>query len=318
MKAIILAGGFATRLWPLTENEAKPLLLLQNVPLIKHIIDNIPVNIDIIISTNKVFEEKFIVLKKSLKRKNIEIFIEDSANEKTKKGALGAVSLIIKTKNIKESCLILAGDNYFACDFSDLIKKYNQKNPLIAVYDIKEKKYAKQFGVIVSKNKKTVDLFQEKPENPLSTLVSTGAFILPTTVFPFLLEYAIHNNDDLGGIFEYLHQKNIDINIYTFTEPWFDIGSFQGYLEAHKQIQKDSILKHESAEIKNSKLLGAVSIASNCEIKDSILENVIVFPGTKIEKSELRNCIIDQNSRILGLDISYQIIRANSFLKNFC
>ena len=59
MKCIVLAGGFATRLWPLTENKAKPLLHLKDKPLISHIVDGLPKDMEIIVSTNAVFENEF-------------------------------------------------------------------------------------------------------------------------------------------------------------------------------------------------------------------------------------------------------------------
>ncbi len=315
MKAIILAGGFATRLWPLTEKKAKPLLLLKNKELVTHIVESIPENIEIIISTNKIFEKDFLNWKEKRfkNRKNIEIFIEDSKNDKGKKGALGALSLIIQEKNIKEDFMVLAGDNYFGFDFKKFIDSY-ENNPILAVYDVKDLEKAKQFGIVISKNGKTVDEFQEKPENPKSTLASTGAYIFPAKVAKDIIEYAEKKNDDLGGIFEHLKQKNQTINIFSFNEYWFDIGSFQGYLDSHKSIQKESIFYDESCKIKNSELKGAVSISENCEIEDSILENVILFPGIKIKNCEIRNAIIDENCIIENIDISYKIIRANSVL----
>ena len=78
MKAIILAGGFATRLWPLTENKAKPLLHLKDKALISHIVEGLPQSVEIIVSTNAVFEEAFLNWAKEYSNRSIEIFVEDS------------------------------------------------------------------------------------------------------------------------------------------------------------------------------------------------------------------------------------------------
>ncbi|KKR27879.1 MAG: hypothetical protein UT60_C0033G0002 [candidate division CPR2 bacterium GW2011_GWD2_39_7] len=51
MKALILAGGYATRLWPLTKEKAKPLLLVNGKPLVTHVIDKIPADIEIYVAT---------------------------------------------------------------------------------------------------------------------------------------------------------------------------------------------------------------------------------------------------------------------------
>jgi len=314
MQAIILAGGFATRLWPLTEKKAKPLLYLQNKTLLTHIVEKIPPEIKIIISTNKIFEQDFLAWKKTSKHPNLEIFIEDSAEDKTKLGALGAVAFIIQQKQIKEDIMLFAGDNYFGFNFTDFIATF-QNNPLLAAYDIKDKIQAKQFGVVVPNQDNTVKKFQEKPENPESTLVSTGAYLFPQKYLKDIIDYAKKKNDDLGGVFEYLQDKT-KINIFTFKEPWFDIGSFQGYLEAHKNIEKNKQNIAKNIKIRDTELLGSISISDNCQIENSVLENVILFPNVKIKNCEIRNSIIDENCQIKNLDISTKIIRSNSILNN--
>jgi glucose-1-phosphate thymidylyltransferase len=316
MKAIILAGGFATRLWPLTEKRAKPLLLLKNKALVSHIVEGLPKNISVIISTNKAFENDFLEWKKNeFPKRDIEIFIEDSASDKEKLGALGAVSKIIQEKKLKEDLMVLAGDNYFGFSMKDFIKSY-KKAPLLAVYDIKEKSRAKSFGVVISSNGKTVDSFEEKPENPSSTLVSTGAYIFPEKNLKDIVGYAKLHNDDLGGIFEYLKQKNEVIYIFSFKDSWFDVGSFQGYLEAHKSLQKKEILCDVNTKVIQSNLSGAISLSGNGLIENSLLENVIVFPNVTLKNCEIRNCIIDENVKISNLDISYKIIRTGTCLES--
>lgn len=96
MKCIILAGGFATRLWPLTENKAKPLLHLKDRPLVSHIVEKLPKDTEIIISTNAVFEDEFKKWTENFKDRNIKIFVEDSEGDEMKKGALGATALSSK------------------------------------------------------------------------------------------------------------------------------------------------------------------------------------------------------------------------------
>ena len=120
---MILAGGFATRLWPLTENRAKPLLLLGGQTILVRILDQVLKNKkklenseiieqeDVIILTNKKFEQEF---KEELNKNgygNVKIYIEDAESDGEKKGALGAVLDCIHFYGVKESIAILAGDN---------------------------------------------------------------------------------------------------------------------------------------------------------------------------------------------------------------
>jgi len=214
MKAFILAGGFATRLWPLTEKRAKPLLPLAGKPIISHIVEKIPEDIPITVSTNAVFMEGFEQWKKDLNRDNLEILIEDTRSDDQKLGALGAVSQWIQSESIDEDVLLLTGDNYFGFEISDFIEAYSNGTPILAAFDIGDEIKARSFGtVILEKSKKpttdnrqpTTDIisaFEEKPKEPSSTIVSTGCSILPESSLPVLVEYAKEHPDNVGGIFE--------------------------------------------------------------------------------------------------------------------
>lgn len=315
MKAILLAWGFATRLWPVTEKRAKPLLILNNKEILTHIVSFIPENIDIIISTNKVFENDFNEWKKkNFPNRNIKIFIEDSIEDDKKIWALWATSLVINTFKIEEDIILIAWDNYFWFDFNKFIKSFKQ-NPIIACYDIREKERAKSFWVVVSKDLDRVDAFEEKPLNPSSTLVSTWCYIFPKKNLEDICHYSIEKNDDLWWVFEYLKKKWEIINIFLFKEEWFDIGSFLGYLDAHKLLQEKKYVE-KWVSLKNVQLNDKVYIWASCKIEDSIIEDSIIFDWVKIKNSEIRNSIIDKNCVLENVSFSYKIIREGSYLVN--
>ena len=312
MKALILAWGFATRLWPITEKRAKPLLFLKNKEIISHIVERIPEEHEIIISTNKVFEEDFINWKKQkYPNRNINIFIEDSDNDDAKKWALWATSLAIQSLNINEDLLLIAWDNYFWFDFKDMFSKFKW-NPLVAWYDIKDKQKASSFWVIISKNLDTVDSFEEKPINPSSTLVSTWCYIFPKKNLKDIIYYSVEHNDDLWWIFEYLKQKWDTINIFTFDEAWFDIWSFDWYISANKLLQDKKFIWKNSS-VNNSTLDNNTFIWDNCSIENSNIENSIIMQDVTIKDSELRNCIIDKNSTISWIGLTDKLIREESY-----
>ena len=312
MKAIILAGGFATRLWPLTEKKAKPLLFLKDKTIISHIVENIPDEIEIIISTNAVFKKDFLDWAKLHSNKKIEIFVEDSITDDFKKGALGATALVIQEKNIDDDLMLIAGDNYFGFKMQDFISAY-KGNSIIATYDIEDLNEAKKFGVIISKDNKIIE-FQEKPENPKSTLVGTGCYIFPKKHLKDIVHYAKENNDDLGGIFEYLLKKHEEINTFIFKENWFDIGSFSGYLNANKILLNNQIIKEDDdmEKAENNDFINGVYIAKSCKIKNSTIENSIILKNCEIDNCVIRNSIVDEGSKLKGIDLNYQMIRAGS------
>ncbi len=310
MKCIILAGGFATRLWPLTENKAKPLLHLKDKPIISHIVDSLPEDMEIIVSTNAIFEHEFKKWAQDYKNRPIKIFVEDSVNDEFKKGALGATAMVIGHEKIEEDLLLIAGDNYFGFNMKDFINPY-QNNPTLVAYDIQDLNLAKRFGVVVEQNGQVVE-FQEKPQEPKSTLVSTGCYIFPSENLSDIVDYAKQKNDDLGGIFEYLLQKNISINVFSFSGKWFDVGSFEGYLKANRELLDNQVIENGQVEKTGSQFKGGVYLGDHTSIQDSTLEDTVILKNCKIINCVLRNCIVDEGAELKNIDLSHKMIRQGS------
>ena len=313
MKCIILAGGFATRLWPLTEAKAKPLLHLKDKPLISHIVEKLPNEVDIIVSTNAAFAEEFNNWAKDYEGKSIKIFVEDSMDDDFKKGALGATAFVIKEEKIDEDLMLIAGDNYFGFKMEDFIGHF-KGNPMLAAYDIKELEKAKKFGVVVKQEGKVIG-FQEKPENPASTLVSTGCYVFPQKNLTDIVDYAIQHNDDLGGVFEYLLTKGEEIDVFGFSEEWVDIGSFDAYLQANIDLIGNQVIKQNEVTDEGNNFLGSVFLGKRSVIKNSTLENVIILNDCLIDNCVIKNSVIDEKATLRNLDLSYKMIRRKSVIE---
>ena len=311
MKAIILAGGFATRLWPLSEQRAKPLLPIAGKAIVSHLADSLPEDIELIISTNQQFEEAFKEWKnKYFPKRNIKILIEPVSSEKDKKGAVGAISFAIDSFKIDDDVLVLAGDNLFTFDLSDFASKF-KGNGLVAVYDLETFEEAKKFGVVEIKNGKIVG-FEEKPKEPTSKTVSTLCYVLPKDSIPYLREFAKTGKDNAGDFIKHLIEETpFDIEPYIFSGSWFDVGSFEAYLEANKKIQKEPII-HKTAQIINSKIIGSSVIGENCIIRDSVVNDSIIMENCKISDSEISESVIDFESSIKDAKMEKQLIRNNT------
>jgi len=171
------------------------------------------------------------------------------------------------------SCL--RGDNYFGFRIKDFLKAFNPGTAILAAFDIKEMDLAKSFGtVILDKKTKKIQAFEEKPKEPKTTLVSTGCSILPKEVLPILTAYAKEHPDNVGGIFEELLRKGLEVDCFTFKEPWFDIGSFSAYLDATKTLVGNQILLGENAVHESSTSTGSVIVGSNSRVSHCTLKNV--------------------------------------------
>ena len=225
MKCLILAGGFGTRLYPLTKKKAKALLEYKGKPLVTHVVAQVPENIDILVAINKKFEADFRHWGKSLSRK-VEICIEEAWTEEQRKGAVSSLNFWIERKNIAEDLLAIAGDNYFEFDLAKFIGAYNGENTLVAIHDISDKNKASQFGVVQLDEHKIVKL-EEKPAKPKSSLIATACYIFPPRIFPILCQYCTESKrDNLGNFISYLIDTD-EVHGYTFTELWLDIGTSQ-------------------------------------------------------------------------------------------
>jgi glucose-1-phosphate thymidylyltransferase len=228
MKCLILAGGFATRLYPLTLNRAKALLEFRGRPVIDYIIERIPSYMDVLVSTNRKFEVDFLQWQKSLKRE-VEICIEDAVSDEQKKGAVGAVAHWITNKNMTDDLLLIAADNYFDLDLTDMTRRSSGRNATVAVYDVGEKEKACevgqtcQVGLVTLEGSRIVRL-DEKPPVPTSSIVATGIYILPARVFPLLFQYCREGKrDNLGSFIAYLLERE-QVDGYVFKGTWLDIG----------------------------------------------------------------------------------------------
>ena len=225
MKCLILAGGFGTRLYPLTINKAKALLEYKGKPLISHIVDKVPREIGILVNTNKKFEGDFHRWQRGIGRE-VDILVEDVSSEGQKLGAVGSLNFWIENEQIAEDLLVIAGDNYFEFDLARFIAKYDGKHALVAIYDIGDKNKAIQFGVVQLAGHRITE-FQEKPAKPKSSLVAIACYLFPPLIFPLLHQYCWQGKrDNLGSFIAYLIDHE-EVQAHIFTEPWVDIGSVE-------------------------------------------------------------------------------------------
>ncbi len=313
MHAFILAGGFATRLWPLTEHRAKPLLPLVGKPIIDHIIEKIPADIPVTVSTNAAFEEAFSEWRQTIKRDRVSVHIEQTLHDDVKLGALGATAFWIQNEGITDDILLLTGDNYFGFDIGAFIAARRPDVPLIAAYDVGELSKASRFGtIILNADGKTVHAFEEKPRDPKSSLVSTGCTLIPASALPVLIEYAKEHPDNVGGIFEEFLRRGMRIDAYGFKDHWFDIGTFDSYLEATRTMVGDRVLLGENARMEGSDCEHSVVVGKGSEVIKSTLKNTVVFDDCFIEECTLENCILDNRCVLRGVDLQNKMIRADT------
>lgn len=227
MKCLILASGFGTRLYPLTLNQAKPLLPYRGKPMINHIVDKIPGGVEILVNINKKFEADFAGWSKQQSHP-ITLCVEDVYSDEQKLGAIGSLNHWINDKKIDEDLLLFGSDNYFEFEISRFMGAYNRNNVLVAVYDVGLPEKATQYGVVKLEGGKIIEL-EEKPAKPKSSLVATACYIIPPRIFPVIAEYCRGMvRDNLGSFISYLIGRD-SVYAFTFKETWIDIGNLEIY-----------------------------------------------------------------------------------------
>jgi glucose-1-phosphate thymidylyltransferase len=245
MKAVVLAGGFARRMWPLTKDIPKPLLPVCGRPIIDYVLGSIscvPAIDKVYISVNRKFEGNFRGwLSGTSLKKDAEIFAEESMREEEKRGAIGALSMLIKEKAIDDDLLVIAGDNLFDFDVSRFVSSHNGA-PVVALYDMCEvQKAAGKYGVVTLGEDMVIKEFHEKPENPPSSLISTGCYFFPRSSLCMIHQYlAEGQNPDAPGFFISWLSKKTTVHGFVFDSSarWFDIGSRESYEDASRAFVK--------------------------------------------------------------------------------
>ncbi len=234
MKAIILAAGYATRLYPLTKNIPKALLPLQD----KTILDRIMEKLEglrlkrVYLVTNHKFYAQFSAWAKG---KEIAIFDDRTNSEENRRGAVGDILFAMKEANIRDDLLVVNGDNLFEFDLKHFLHFFKER-PKIACLDIKDKEKAKQYGVVAVEDQKIVR-FEEKPQHPFSTLISTGVYFFPKKNLHLVKAYVEQGGktDRTGDFIEWL-VKQTTVYAYPAKGKWFDIGTKEILEEARKEF----------------------------------------------------------------------------------
>lgn len=242
LTAVILAGGYGKRLWPLTKTTPKPLLPLGKGKVILDFVIEKVLELKevqhIVLSTNLKFKRQFENWVKKYPQAKIELVVEQSTREEEKPGALKALHDIISRRS--SDYLVLAGDNVFTSSLRGLIERYEAVgDAVIAVYDVKDAELAKLYGVVEAAPDGRITGFEEKPDNPRSTLVSTGIYVFPEKIIPLMSEYLRETGkrDRLGDFIQWLHRRTF-VYAYPLQGEWWDIGSVEAYRRALENLGK--------------------------------------------------------------------------------
>jgi glucose-1-phosphate thymidylyltransferase len=247
MKIIVLAAGYATRLYPLTLNQPKPLLPVAGKPMVEHVLDNLaPIGgIDrIYVVTNAKFAGHFQKwsdqYRAARSQFDFTIVNDGSTDDANKLGAIGDIHFVLKTQKVDDDLIVVAGDNLFSEKLGDFGKFCREKNaPVLALYDVGDLEQIKKYNSISVDATGRITFFEEKPKNPTSTLTGIALYFYPKSTIPLIQQYMAEGNnpDQPGRLVQWLYSRTA---VYTWRVPglWFDIGSKETLEEANQIFAK--------------------------------------------------------------------------------
>ncbi len=237
MKAIILAAGYATRLYPLTIDKPKALLPIAGKPIIDYIVDQIETidEIDelVVISNDKFYPHFKKWSEEKNNRLNLLVLNDMTTDDSNKLGAVGDIGFTIDKLNIDEDILVMAGDNIFTFDLKDYYNAFKSKDSdMILVKELSSLDDLRRMANVETNSDGKVIGMVEKPQNPKTNLAAFASYIYKKDTVPMIKQYLKEgNNPDAPGFFpSWLYNKK-DVYAYRFEGECYDIGTHESYAE---------------------------------------------------------------------------------------
>jgi glucose-1-phosphate thymidylyltransferase len=247
MKVIILAAGYATRLYPLTLTQPKPLLPVAGKPMIEYVLDNLaPLDgIDrAYVVTNAKFAGHFERWARGYHAPtghfDFTIVNDGSTDDTNKLGAIGDLHLVLEREQVDDDVIVVAGDNLFSQPLADFGRCARSRNaPVLAIYDVGDLEQIKKYNAISLDADQRITFFEEKPQAPTTTITGIALYYYPKSVLPLIRQYVAEGNnpDQPGRLVQWLYPR---LAFYTWRVPglWFDIGSKETLEEANRLFAK--------------------------------------------------------------------------------
>ena len=235
MKCIFLCAGYATRLFPITENFPKALIEVGGKPIIDYILEKVNKIDDIeeiYLVTNAKYTPHFQNWANernnmSSNTKKITVFNDGTTNNDDRLGAIGDINFTIESANINDDIMVLATDNLFDFELKDFYEFYKTKNaPCVCVREEEDINLLKRVGVAkLDEDLKIID-FVEKPANPQSKFAVFAEYIYPKNVLPEIKTYLEEGNscDAPGNLVAYMYKK-MPTYAYEFKGECYDVGT---------------------------------------------------------------------------------------------
>ena len=291
-----MAGGFGTRLRPLTNNIPKPMVPIVNKPILEHIIN--------LLKTHKIND--YVVLLYYMPE-TIKKYLGDGSRFGVKIryvvpdqdfGTAGAVKLA--EKYIKDKFVVISGDVLTDFNLSE-IKDFHEKKNTVATLSLYSSKNPLQFGIVLTDKKDRIVRFLEKPSSSevFSDTINTGIYFFSKEIFNYIPEG--ENYDFSQDLFPLLLKNGVPIYGYKTKGYWRDVGNLEEYIEANMDTLKGKLSYIKVSDKRGNCISRKAKIDRKAEIDNSIIgDDVVIEKDTVIKNSVIWNNVkISSGSRLL-------------------
>lgn len=309
--AILLVGGFGTRLMPLTKNTPKPMLTVAGVPVTEHQIAMAKAaGISEIVLATSYLSDVFIPYFGDGSKWGIKI---KYAVEKEPLGTGGAIRNAAQLLDSNESVVILNGDVLSSHDLGEQIRQHEANDADVTLH-LTEVQDARAFGCVPTDSNGRVTAFLEKMENPVTNQINAGCYVFnPRVVSTIPLNTVVSVERET---FPELVASGAKVFGYVENAYWLDIGTPRALLKASIDIVKRNgeFLAMPGSSIDPT----AVISGGSCIGANSTVGAGAVIQGSIVEAG----CVIGQDSRIMdsfvaaGARVENGSTIASSFVMN--
>lgn len=288
VSAIVLAGGYATRLRPLSLTKPKALFPVLDKPMIDYILDLLEAaGVDDIYLSLRVMGDKIIDYLEDEGRK-IKFVIE-----KEPLGDAGPLKYISNQYKLDDTIIVIYGDIYTELNIKNLLLFYEKKDCPATMVG-KEVEDPRRYGVLITEGDTLIEII-EKPRNPISKLINAGVYVFNKKLFDLISGSSISKN------FLPLILQNNCISVYRYDGIWADIGVPKDYLKLNFSLLAEKYPKGYIASgakvCSNVTLTPPYFISNNVKISDSSIidsntilgKNVGIGKGVFVSESLIMN-----------------------------
>ncbi len=308
MKAVIMAGGFGTRLRPITCNIPKPMAPVANVPMMEHIVGLLKkYDMNRICSILYFQPEVITNYFGDGKKFGIDMEYQMAAADY---GTAGSVKNT-EEKLKGEPFIIISGDVLTDFDLAKAIE-FHKKNKAMATLVLTKVDNPLEYGVVITAEDGKIVRFLEKPSwgEVFSDTINTGIYILEPEIFdliPAKTEFDFSKN-----LFPLMLEKKLPLYGYIADGYWKDIGSLDEYINAHQDVLNGNV----TVDLRGDRIGGMgkdVIVGKNVKINKSktkfkggvvIGDNVVIEDGCTFENCVIGdNCVVGKGSTLKGATV---------------